>query len=150
MHKVTPVQNEFWALLERFFLTIVERICILIHRVWKNSERKMNKLLGWFITINLVNIFWVFFRADTVDLAFIVLGKLAEGSTEGSGFPLFALAAIGMGFCLQLWGKNMLALCSRWQTMLPWQAQGAAVGLAGSIIMAMGPDGVLPFIYFRF
>ncbi|WP_294665960.1 MBOAT family O-acyltransferase, partial [uncultured Fusobacterium sp.] len=32
-------------------------ICILIHRVWKNSGRKMNKLLGWFITINLVNIF---------------------------------------------------------------------------------------------
>ena len=42
-------------------------ICILIHRVWKNSGRKMNKLLGWFITINLVNIFWVFFRASTLN-----------------------------------------------------------------------------------
>ena len=108
------------------------------------------KFFAWLLTFHFVCLLWVFFRADTVDLAFIVLGKLAEGSTEGSGFPLFALAAIGMGFCLQLWGKNMLALCSRWQTMLPWQAQGAAVGLAGSIIMAMGPDGVLPFIYFRF
>lgn len=41
-------------------------ICILIHRVWKNSGRKLNKLLGWFVTMNLVNIFWVFFRAETV------------------------------------------------------------------------------------
>lgn len=48
-------------------------ICILIHRVWKNSGRKMNKLLGWFITINLVNIFWVFFRAETLNGALKVL-----------------------------------------------------------------------------
>lgn len=48
-------------------------ICILIHRVWKNSGRKMNKLLGWIITINLVNIFWVFFRAETLNGALKVL-----------------------------------------------------------------------------
>ena len=48
-------------------------ICILVHRVWKNSGRKMNKLLGWFITINLVNIFWVFFRAETLNGAIKVL-----------------------------------------------------------------------------
>ena len=41
-------------------------ICIVIHRVWKNGGKKLNKLVGWFITINLVNIFWVFFRAQTV------------------------------------------------------------------------------------
>lgn len=48
-------------------------ICILIHRVWKNSRRKMNKLLGWFITINLVNIFWIFFRAKTLNGAIKIL-----------------------------------------------------------------------------
>lgn len=48
-------------------------ICILIHRVWKNSGRKLNKLVGWFITMNLVNIFWVFFRATTVSDAMKVI-----------------------------------------------------------------------------
>lgn len=48
-------------------------ICILIHRVWKNSGRKLNKLVGWFITMNLVNIFWVFFRAETVSAAMKVI-----------------------------------------------------------------------------
>ena len=41
-------------------------ICILVHRIWKNSGRKMNKFVGWFITMNLVNIFWVFFRATNL------------------------------------------------------------------------------------
>lgn len=48
-------------------------ICILIHRVWKNSKRKMNKFIGWFITMNLVNIFWVFFRAKDLSSAFKVI-----------------------------------------------------------------------------
>ena len=48
-------------------------ICIVIHRMWKNSGRKLNKLVGWFITINLVNIFWVFFRAQTVTGAMKVI-----------------------------------------------------------------------------
>ena len=48
-------------------------ICILIHRVWKNSKRKMNKFIGWFITMNLVNIFWVFFRAKDLESAFKVI-----------------------------------------------------------------------------
>lgn len=108
------------------------------------------KILAWLITFHFVCLLWVFFRADTPELAFSVLGRLAEGSMEGSGYPLFALAAIGMGLVVQLWGKNVMTLCLRWQAMLPWQVQGAAVGLVGCVIMAMGPEGVLPFIYFRF
>ena len=108
------------------------------------------KFIAWLITFHFIYLLWVFFRADTLNLAFSVLGRLAEGSTEGSGYPLFALAAIGVGFLLQVWGKSMMALCLRWQTMLPWQIQGVGVGLAGCVIMSMGPEGVLPFIYFRF
>ena len=108
------------------------------------------KALAWLLTFHFVCLLWVFFRADSVDMALTVLGRLAEGSAEGSGFPLFALAAIGMGICIQQWGKDVMALSVRLQAMLPWQAQGVGVGLAASAIMAMGPEGVLPFIYFRF
>ena len=48
-------------------------ICILIHRIWKNSGRKMNKFVGWFITTNLVNIFWIFFRATNLHDAIKVI-----------------------------------------------------------------------------
>lgn len=53
-------------------------ICILIHRVWKNGGRKLNKLVGWFITMNLVNIFWVFFRAETVLSAMKVIKGMGD------------------------------------------------------------------------
>jgi alginate O-acetyltransferase complex protein AlgI len=48
-------------------------ICILAHRIWQNKGFKMPKLLGWFITFNLVNVFWVFFRATTIKEAMCVL-----------------------------------------------------------------------------
>ena len=48
-------------------------ISILIHRVWKNSGRKLNKFIGWFITMNLVNIFWIFFRAKDLSGAMKVI-----------------------------------------------------------------------------
>ena len=51
-------------------------ICILIHRIWKNTGRKLPKLIGWFITINLVNIFWVFFRAENLQSAMKVLKEM--------------------------------------------------------------------------
>lgn len=53
-------------------------VCILIYRVWKNSGRKLNKLVGWFITMNLVNIFWVFFRAETVSDAMKVIKGMVD------------------------------------------------------------------------
>ena len=53
-------------------------ICILIHRIWKNTGRKLPKLIGWFITINLVNIFWVFFRAENLESAVKVLKGMAD------------------------------------------------------------------------
>ena len=53
-------------------------ICILIHRIWKNTGRKIPKLIGWFITINLVNIFWVFFRAKDLQSAVKVLRGMVD------------------------------------------------------------------------
>ncbi|WP_300344989.1 MBOAT family O-acyltransferase [Fusobacterium sp.] len=60
-------------------------VCILIHRVWKNSGRKLNKFVGWFITMNLVNIFWVFFRAKNLKGAFKVIEGMFNFSSIGNG-----------------------------------------------------------------
>lgn len=62
-----------WGMLHGF--------CILIHRIWKNTGRKLPKLIGWFITINLVNIFWVFFRAENLENAVKVLKGMVDISS---------------------------------------------------------------------
>lgn len=48
-------------------------ICILIHRIWKNRGYRLNKFVGWIVTFNLVNIFWVFFRADSINNALEII-----------------------------------------------------------------------------
>lgn len=48
-------------------------VCILIHRVWKNMGGKLPKIIGWLITFNLVNIFWIFFRAKNLTDAIKVI-----------------------------------------------------------------------------
>lgn len=48
-------------------------IAILIHRLWRQSGRIMNKWIGWIITFNFVNIFWIFFRAKNLQGAKKVL-----------------------------------------------------------------------------
>ena len=57
-------------------------ICILIHRIWKNTGRRLPKLIGWFLTINLVNIFWIFFRAENLQSAV----KVLKGMVDINGF----------------------------------------------------------------
>lgn len=75
---------------------ILHGICILIHRIWKNIGRKLPKLIGWFITINLVNIFWVFFRARDLQSAVKVLKGMID--VKSSAYllkdPLFIIQTI--------------------------------------------------------
>lgn len=51
---------------------------ILIHRVWKDFGLRMPALLGWAITFFFVNVFWVFFRAETIQTAWNVLSAMFD------------------------------------------------------------------------
>ncbi len=51
----------------------MQGIAIAIHRIWSEFNIKIPYFIAWFITINFVNISWVFFRALTFDDAIKVL-----------------------------------------------------------------------------
>jgi D-alanyl-lipoteichoic acid acyltransferase DltB (MBOAT superfamily) len=53
---------------------------LVVHRIWKNLDYKMNSILAWFITFNFINIAWVFFRAKEWDDAIKVLSGMFGGS----------------------------------------------------------------------
>lgn len=55
---------------------------ILVHRVWKNFGLKMPKSMGWAITFFLVNLFWVFFRADNLESAWKVANSMFSPSLD--------------------------------------------------------------------
>jgi alginate O-acetyltransferase complex protein AlgI len=57
---------------------MLQGIAIVINRIWSDLGFKMNKLLGWFITINFVNAAWVFFRALNFNDALKVLKAMIK------------------------------------------------------------------------
>ncbi len=56
-------------------------LAMIIHRLWSYTEKKLPKVLGWFITFNIVNIFWIFFRANDVDSAIKIIISMFNIST---------------------------------------------------------------------
>ncbi len=63
---------------------IMHGFALIIHRVWQKYGFRMPILLAWFITFNFINISWVFFRANTFDDAFKVLGGMVNYSFDFS------------------------------------------------------------------
>jgi alginate O-acetyltransferase complex protein AlgI len=102
-------------------------------------------------TFHLVCLGWVFFRAESVDDAFAVLGRIATGWGQSpelvSGGVLLAIA-VGIGgqyVPTDAFGRLMVVF-----SRLSPVAQGATLALALTVIGALGPEGVAPFIYFQF
>lgn len=94
---------------------------ILIHRLWKKIGLRMPKIVGWGITMFLINIFWIFFRATSVDRAI----KVIKGMLDLKSFEKFltlpyreltnsylgnklSLAFLFIGILLALFSKNSI------------------------------------------
>ena len=106
-------------------------------------------LLAWLLTFHFVTILWVFFRAENLEGAWNVLHS-ALFPQEGASAPAMAILIIFLGLCMQWVGPACFRIFTGIQARLPWPAQAIIVGLLGGIILSIGPEGVLPFIYFNF
>ena len=102
-------------------------------------------------TFALVCIGWVFFRADSLETAFALLGRLFTGWLTPTEFvtPLVVFTIAGM-LALQFWPRGLgLRLQSGLSRLKPVPL-GVVLGLALLVIAILGPPGVAPFIYFQF
>jgi D-alanyl-lipoteichoic acid acyltransferase DltB (MBOAT superfamily) len=105
------------------------------------------------ITFNLVCFAWVFFRSESLENAFEVLGRLIDPSHWFEPSPLVTLGvllAIAVGLAEQYiprsaWSRAM----ARFSSLAP-VLQGLVLGIVLLFTNTMGPSGVAPFIYFRF
>jgi len=55
------------------FWGFLHGMALVVHRFWKQLGFNLPKILAWFITLNFINIAWVFFRAKEWDDALKVL-----------------------------------------------------------------------------
>ncbi len=108
------------------------------------------KALCWTATFAYVNVAWVFFGAEDASKAVDILKRVAELDVSGAGFRPVCLVLVVIVLAAQvmhLSGRDFFRKGFEW---LPFPLQGAALGVAASCILKLGPDGVLPFIYFQF
>ena len=117
-------------------------------------ERTLSTTRVWLqrlLTFNVVCFAWIFFRSDSLTRAWQMISGLVTGWGEPS--PLVTagvLTWIVVGIAAQyLPARIPLGLMARF-SRLPVVGQAAALGAVLMFANAMGPQGVAPFIYYRF
>ena len=104
----------------------------------------------WLLTFNVVSFLWVFFRAEDTPRAFEIFRAVFRMTQPGGGFEYYVIPAILIGLGIQFFGRYFYDLYIRVQEKLPAPIQGLVIALLCIGILRLGPEGVLPFIYFQF
>jgi alginate O-acetyltransferase complex protein AlgI len=101
-------------------------------------------------TFHVVCLGWIFFRADSVSSAFTIIGRLftAWGSAR-LVTPLLVLTIVGM-IGAQYVSRDLVEKILVGFARQKVAVQGAILGVILLAITTLGPQGVAPFIYYRF
>ena len=118
------------------------------------AERPTTAWTRWrarIVVFHFVCFAWIFFRADSFDAAWEMIGGLFTGWGEASplvtsGVLLAILVGIGSQYLPARIPRLVMARFSR----LPVLAQATVLAFALMLTSVMGPEGVAPFIYFQF
>jgi len=93
------------------FWGVLHGIAMIMHRIWHNSGRVMQKNLSWLITFNFINITWIFFRAKDWDDALKVLKGMVGLSTivlpERLAYVLPDILITTFNFTFKSWAENI-------------------------------------------
>jgi alginate O-acetyltransferase complex protein AlgI len=109
------------------------------------------KWFGRVLTFHVVCFAWIFFRADSFHRAGQVIERLF--TAWGHPSPLVTTSvvlAILVGVAGQYVRPNAIGGLLVGFQRLPVVAQASCVAVALTVINTLGPEGVAPFIYFRF
>jgi D-alanyl-lipoteichoic acid acyltransferase DltB (MBOAT superfamily) len=132
-----------------------------IHGAFLVAERRLrgrrpgldptvNRALARLLTFHVVCLAWIFFRADSVGTAFTLLGRLVTGGGPAPLLTLPVVLAVAGGIGVQYLPAGLVGrLVGRFSRLAP-ALQGTAVAAALVGIGVLGPQGVAPFIYYRF
>ncbi len=116
----------------------------------EGARKWVGTVLAWLLTFHFVALLWIFFRTDSVETAWSIITRVASGEVLGDSLPARAVVAILVGFALQWVGAPLFRTFVNVQQRVPWVAQVLLIVFLAESILLMGPEGMLPFIYFSF
>ena len=107
-------------------------------------------VLQWLLTFHVVCLAWIFFRADSVGTALDVVAGIVAGSQPNELLTGLLVVTVALMLASQFVSPRVVErLQDRFATLAPAVQVGALVTTL-TVIDVLGPDGVAPFIYFRF
>ncbi len=111
------------------------------------------KFIKIFVTFNLVCFAWIFFRANSIDDAFILVRNLFEPAMDWAGLQnkyslSLAFASLGTLILIELFqeGFKLSDLLDKKPTLIRWSVYSAAI----VVILVFANYNVEEFIYFQF
>jgi D-alanyl-lipoteichoic acid acyltransferase DltB (MBOAT superfamily) len=119
--------------------------------IGRRSLSPATKIIATLVVFHFVCLAWIFFRAEDFALASLYIGGLASG--WGGGLQQagpFVVALIALGLAGQFTPDALFDRAATAFARVPSWGLGAAAGVVVALINALGPEGVAPFIYFRF
>lgn len=141
-----------WGALHGGYL-IGERVANESPQVQRYTSRippALRPVLRWVLTFHLVCLAWIFFRAESFDVAMTIIWRIFTAWGDAPLVTPLILVTIAASIAAQFVPRDFtLRLQSYYARMAP-AVQAAAIGVGLVIIDAMGPEGVAPFIYFQF
>ncbi|MBU1695195.1 MAG: MBOAT family protein [Verrucomicrobia bacterium] len=99
---------------------------------------------------HLVCLSWLFFRGETFEHALTMLRAMSLWDRSATLVTGPILLAIVVGYAMQWFDGDRAQRLWNAFGRLPAPAQGAVAAVVLTIILALGPKGVAPFIYFQF
>ena len=114
-----------------------------------HQDRRVSR--GRLVPFHFVCFAWIFFRASSLNAARSVIGRLF--SAWGQPSPLVTtgvVLAIAVGIAANFVPGRLVTLTFERFARLPAVAQSAFLAVGLMLVDTLGPQGVAPFIYFRF
>jgi alginate O-acetyltransferase complex protein AlgI len=111
----------------------------------------VGKLVATALVFHFVCLGWIFFRAEDFAMAKLYIAGLGSGWGDGVQQAAPAMVAlIGIGLIGQFTPTALFERTVSAFARLPGWGLGAITGMGVAAINALGPEGIAPFIYFRF
>jgi D-alanyl-lipoteichoic acid acyltransferase DltB (MBOAT superfamily) len=111
---------------------------------------EVTRILQWLLTFHVVCLAWIFFRAESIGSAFEVLGGIVAGTQPNELVTTLLVLTIALMLASQFVPPRAVERAQTTFTLIGPGLQVALLAGVLTLIDVLGPDGVAPFIYFRF
>jgi D-alanyl-lipoteichoic acid acyltransferase DltB (MBOAT superfamily) len=113
-------------------------------------DGRLRVVLQRFITFQIVCLGWVFFRADSFSAATTLLARLFTAWGHAPLVTPLVVVTIAGALAVQYLPTGVVGRAQLGFARQRWVVQGAILGAVLLGITMLGPQGVAPFIYYRF